>query len=119
VLYVPAKTYSISGTLSVDAAHVSASPLQFISIVGADPATTQIVWVGASGGTMMRINGTAYSRYSRLTFNGNNLAAVAVAQIFDGTGVGASFDESNEYADDVFENAQYGCSAAVPQGHPD
>jgi hypothetical protein len=111
VLYVPAKTYSISGTLAVDPSHISAiNPPQYITIVGADPATTQIVWNGTSGGTMIRVDAVGYSRlFSRITLNGNGLAAIAMNQSCSTPNCNiGQFDESNEYADTVLENAQYG-----------
>ncbi len=127
VLYVPAKTYSINGTLIVDPAHVTGvSPPQFLSIVGADPATTQIVWNGSSGGTMVLVDSVGYSRlFSRITLNGNNLAAIALNQSCSVSAQGdcaftlahpGTFDESNEYADTVFENAQYGMQCGTA-GH--
>ena len=77
-----------------------------MNVIGADPSTTTIEWGGGSGGTMLHLNGVAYSRFDRLTFNGKGNAAVTVDQSWDGsTGY---FDTGNEYADDVFENAGMG-----------
>ena len=94
-LYFPAGTYLITQTLNL-------AGQQYINVVGQDPAVTAIIWGGSSGGTMLYINGVAYSRFDRLTFNGQGSAGVAVDQSW--TGSGNYFDVGNEYADDVFEN---------------
>ena len=93
VVYLPAGTYKISGTLTMNYK-------MNVAVIGADPATTKIIWGGVSGGTMLQIDGTAYSRFNRITWDGNNLAAIAVDQSWNGsTGY---FDTGNEYADDIF-----------------
>jgi hypothetical protein len=98
-LYLPAGTYIIIGTLSINY-HIN------ISVIGADPATTIIKWEGAAHGTMLQINGTAYSKFNRLTFNGNRVADVAVEQSWDGSQ--PHFDTANEYADDFFVDVAFG-----------
>lgn len=98
-LYFPAGTYRITQTLTL------ASQV-YVNVIGADPATTTIVWAGASGGTMLDLDGVADSRFDRLTFNGQGTAAVAVDQSWAGSV--NYFDTGNEYADDVFENAGTG-----------
>src|SRR5262245_52624863 len=55
VLYVPAGRYRLTTTL------VLTSRIH-ITLVGEDPATTTLVWDGPNGGTMLWINGLAYSR---------------------------------------------------------
>ena len=98
-IYFPPGTYLISSTLNL-------SGRQFANVIGADPATTTIIWGGASGGVMLHLNGNVQSRFDRLTFNGKGIAAVDVDQSWNGsTGY---FDTENEYADDVFENAGIG-----------
>jgi hypothetical protein len=99
VLFLPAGTYRISRTLSVGFA-------TFLSIVGEDPATTTLRWDGPPGGTMLVVNGLAYSRILRLTFDGRRRAAVAVEQSWDGSQ--PHFDTGNEYADDRFVDVAYG-----------
>jgi hypothetical protein len=99
VLWVPAGTYKITSTLTL--------PDQInVSIIGEDPLTTSIVWAGAAAGTMFDINGTAYSRFNRITWNGASLASIIIEQSWDGAG--GHFDTGNEYADDVFVDAAYG-----------
>src|SRR5213080_3577497 len=56
ILYFPAGTYKITQTLSLGGK-------SGVGIIGADPATTAIVWAGSSGGTMLYINGINYSRF--------------------------------------------------------
>src|SRR5206468_658689 len=85
-----------------------------ISLVGEDPATTTIVWDGAAGGTMLWVNGVAYSRFTRLTLNGNRRALVAVEQSWDH--VRPHFDTGNEYSDISFVDAGYGIHGGF-KGH--
>ena len=109
-LYFPAGTYRITQTLSL-AGQI------YVNIIGQDPANTAILWAGAGGGTMLYLNGVAYSRFDRLTFDGQGSAGVAVDQSW--AGAANYFDSGNEYADDVFKNAgtglrcgnlDYGCA---------
>src|SRR6266567_6034654 len=64
-LYFPAGTYRISQTLTL-------AGRLYVNIIGQDPSNTTIIWAGSSGGTMLAITGVAYSRFNRLTFNGQN-----------------------------------------------
>jgi hypothetical protein len=61
VLYIPSGHYRITRTLAL-------SYNINLSVVGEDPASTFIVWDGPAGGTMLSVNGIAYSRFTRLTF---------------------------------------------------
>jgi hypothetical protein len=98
-LYFPAGTYKITATLTL-------AGQQYVNIIGQDPANTTIIWAGSSGGTMLYLNGNMYSRFDRLTFNGQGNAAVAIDSSWDGV---ANFsDTGNEFTDDVFENAGIG-----------
>jgi Pectate lyase superfamily protein len=99
VLWLPRGTYRITKTL------VLTSNIN-ISVIGEDPATTAIVWDGAGEGTMIWINGVAYSRFTRLTLNGNRRASVAVEQSWDRTE--RHFDTGNEYSDMYFVDVDYG-----------
>jgi len=99
-LFFPDGTYRITQTLTLVAQ-------QYVNVIGADPATTSIVWAGASGGTMLYLNGVAYSRFDRLTFIGSSTARYLVDQSWDG--ITGYFDTGNEYGDDVFQHAtKYG-----------
>lgn len=98
-LYIPAGTYLITGTLTIN--------YQInVSIVGAGPGATIIKWGGAAHGTMLQVNGTAYSKFNRITFNGNKIADVGVEQSWDGKK--PHFDTGNEYADDTFVDLRFG-----------
>ncbi|HUJ70956.1 MAG TPA: glycosyl hydrolase family 28-related protein [Verrucomicrobiae bacterium] len=99
VLYVPAGTYLITSTVTLQSQ-------QHVSIIGADPSTTTLKWGGATGGVLLHIDGVAYSRFDRLTFAGSGTAGVLVDQSM--TSAGLYFDTGNEYADDVFEDASDG-----------
>ena len=98
-LYLPPGIYLITRTLLMNY-HIN------VSIIGADPATTMIKWGGAAHGTMMLVNGTAYSKFNRITFNGNRVANVGVEQSWDFKK--PNFDTGNEYADDVFTDLVFG-----------
>lgn len=100
VLYFPAGTYRIASTLSV-------KYRQGLSLVGQDPASVTLRWDGPSDGTILQLNGIAYSKFSRLTFDGGGKAGVLVDQSFDGKGA-CCFDTGNEYSDDRFLGAPSG-----------
>ncbi len=107
VVYLPPGTYKITKTLVINA------KLR-IGIVGSHPATTRIQWHGAQGGTMVYINGMAYSRINRITFDGLKSARVAVDQSWDGsTGY---FDTANEYADNTFTDVGFGIKGGFKHG---
>jgi len=75
-------------------------------VIGEHPETTSIVWDGPRAGTMFLVNGVAYSRINRLTFDGRRTAAIAIDQSFDNTS--PHFDTGNEYADDTFADVEFG-----------
>jgi hypothetical protein len=101
VLWVPAGTYEITGTITM-------VTRLGISVLGEDPTTTIIKWGGAStaSGAIFDLNGVAYSRFNRLTFDGSSGQVVLVNQSYGG--LNGNFDIGNEYADDVFKNAAFG-----------
>lgn len=99
VVFIPAGTYTITKTLKLN-------NKTNISIIGADPATTKIVWAGPAGGRMIEINGTSYSRFNRITWDGKGIATIAINQSWDG--VIEHFDTGNEYSDNVFQDVDYG-----------
>jgi len=98
-LYLPPGIYLITHTLLMNY-HIN------VSIIGADPANTIVKWGGAAHGTMMQVNGTAYSKFDRITFNGDRVANVGVEQSWDFKK--PNFDTGNEYADDVFTDLVFG-----------
>jgi len=99
VLWIPAGTYKITQKLVL-------TTRENVSIIGEHPDTTILKWAGPSGGTMLWMNGVAYSRCNRLTFDGNGLAQVLVDQYR----TGSYFDTANEYADNVFKDTLGGAS---------
>jgi pectate lyase-like protein len=99
-LYFPRGSYRISRTLRV---HNTI----FVNIIGEDPDLTTILWGSTSAGIMLDIDGVAYSRFNRLTFDGRNIASVAVDQSKSDNDT-PHFDTGNEYAEDVFKDVQYG-----------
>jgi len=68
-VYLPPGTYRITETL------VLKGPIHGVLIVG-HGRDTRIVWDGAEGGTMLWSNGSAYSRYVGLSWDGKGKAAV-------------------------------------------
>jgi Pectate lyase superfamily protein len=96
VLFFPAGTYKISSALTLTSA-IS------VSIVGADPTTTSIVWAGTSGNVMLYLDGVAYSKVDRITLNGQGVASYLIIQNWDG--VNNYYPTGNEFADDIFENS--------------
>lgn len=68
-IYLPPGTYRLTQTL------VLKGPIHGVLIVGHGRAT-KLVWDGAEGGTMFWSNGSAYSRYVGLSWDGRNKAAV-------------------------------------------
>jgi len=73
VLYLPAGRYRISKTLLLEGK-------RGVSIIGEDPLNTSIVWGGAPGGTMMLVNGAAFTQFTRITWNGMGKAGIGIAQ---------------------------------------
>ena len=105
VLYLSAGTYRITQTL------VMSSQIN-VCVVGQDPSNTTIKWDGPQGGTMLNLNGVRYSRFGRLTFDGNaGKALIAVDQSWDGKV--PNFDTGNEYADINFQDVGYGIQAGA------
>ena len=101
VIYLPAGTYRITSTLNIVAK-------AYVAIIGEDPETTKIVWDGATSGTMIYANGVARSKINRLTFDGQDTAAVLVDESWDRDSSTGYFDTGNEYADLIFQNGGIG-----------
>lgn len=98
VVCFPAGTYRITRTLQF-AARLSAS------LIGEDPTTTTIKWDGPADGEMMFANGVAYSRWSRLTWDGSGSALIAVRH--GHTGVGPQVTQ-NQHTDEIFRDVGAG-----------
>ncbi len=104
VLYVPAGNYKITHKLIY-------YKREFTYILGEDPATTILTWAGPAGGTLLSIDGVAYTRIGRMTFDGSSSAGVLVDQ--SGVTAGGFFDTGNEYADDFFKDASTGLQRGI------
>ena len=101
-LFLPTGIYRITSTL------VMTSPV-YIRLLGTGKETT-LLWAGQNQGTMMYLNGIGYSRIGGIRFDGNNSAAIAIDQSWDGRDAG-KFDSGNEYADLTLENIGIGIQA--------
>jgi hypothetical protein len=99
VLWLPAGKYLISSSLSI-------SSMVGVAMIGQDPATTSIVWGGASGGTMLSLQGSKWIRISRLTWDGKSTAATGHAIVWDG--ITGFFPTANLESDEIFTGLAYG-----------
>jgi hypothetical protein len=70
VLWFPSGVYVISRPLTI-------THKANFSLIGEDPSTTQLLWKGESDGTMLQSDGSTYFRISRLSFDGQGVAATA------------------------------------------
>ena len=102
VLFLPAGTYRITATL------LMTSQIG-VGVLGADPDTVTILWNGPAGGKMLLANGVRYSRWGRITWDGNGTASTAIHHQWDGIVPGAS--TGNEHSDEVFKNVGVGLRA--------
>ena len=100
IIYLPEGIYNITATLTL-------SSLININILGADPLKTVIIWNGELGGTMLDCDGVSYSRYGRITWDGNNgRAKCAVNHGWDGKRPFAN--TFGEHTDEIFKNVAFG-----------
>ncbi len=97
VLWIPAGTYKINSTLTCGGT-------DFLNIIAEDPSTTTIIWGGASSGTMLAMTGSPNMRINRLNWNGNGTAGTIIDNDFSS----GLFNTGLEFADDIFQNGQYG-----------
>lgn len=72
-LYFPAGKYRITKTLDLHDKYA-------VSLNGEDSATTSLVWDGPFKGVMLVVNGASFSRFYRLTWNGNHKAGTGIGQ---------------------------------------
>lgn len=101
-LFLPVGVYRVTRTLKL-------YNTLYVNIIGEDPDNTTIRWDGPNGGVMIHIDGVAYSRCNRLTWDGQNRAEVAVDQAKSNSL--PHFDTGNEYAEDIFKDVGYGIRA--------
>src|SRR5262249_11448529 len=93
-LYFPAGTYRITQQLTTS--RTTHNDYLGAQIIGADPTTTQIVWGGAAGGTMLRWDAGA-DKISRLTFDANSNASWGIVRA-------GSFSTYSELSDNQFQD---------------
>lgn len=99
VLWIPTGTYRITKTL-VMTSHIN------IGVFGEDPAKTIVKWDGAPEGVMLDCNGVRYSRFGRLTWDGQGKALTAIDHAWDGKVPGAN--THNQHEDEWFQNVGFG-----------
>ncbi len=105
VLYLPAGTYRLTGTLkTVRKAHTDC---QGVAIIGEDPARTVLRWDGTNGGTMFSWDAW-YSKISRLNFAGAGRAGTALLY-------GPAFSTYNETSDLIFRDVTNGLVFGGPK----
>jgi hypothetical protein len=105
VLYLPAGTYRLTGTLKT--ARRAHTDCQGVAVVGEDPARTVLRWDGANGGTMFQWDAW-YAKMSRLTFDGAGRAGTALLY-------GPAFSTYNETSDLVLRDTTNGIVFGGPQ----
>ena len=99
-LFVPAGTYKVTQGLSL--VHREGT-----CVIGEDPATTTLKWMGSTTGPLLFLDGDDYTCVNRLTFDGNGAAGLVLVDDRSLT-AGGFFDTGNQYVDDVFQNADVG-----------
>lgn len=108
VLYIPAGTYKITSSLD----YVSRNCSTYCtgkSIIGESPTNTILEWQGApSGSSLITLDGINRMQFDRLTLDGQGALITLVNETMH---QGCCYDGSNEYTDDVFENAAIGIQA--------
>jgi hypothetical protein len=108
VLYIPAGTYKITSGLD----YVSTNCTTYCtgkSIIGESPTNTILEWEGnATGTAMVTLDGIDRMQFDRLTLDGGGAQISLVNETMH---LGCCYDGSNEYSDNVFENAAIGIQA--------
>ena len=110
-VYLPAGRYRITRSLKVTGSTFTAGfGYGGVSIVGESSATTTLVWAGRSGDPMLVQDGGPYTKYSRLTWDGQGTAGYGVAQWWNAK-VGTWHDSGSEHSDAVFKDMRIGIMA--------
>ena len=108
VLYIPAGTYKITSSLN----YISTNCGTYCtgkSIIGESPTNTILKWHGAATeSAMITLDGINRMQFDRLTLDGSGAQITLVNETMH---QGCCYDGSNEYTDDVFENAAIGLQA--------
>jgi hypothetical protein len=107
VLYIPAGTYKITSSLHYISTNCNLCAGK--SIIGESPENTILEWHGnAAGSAMITLDGIFRMQFNRLTLDGRSAQITLVNETMH---QGCCYDGSNEYTDDVFENAAIGIQA--------
>ncbi len=101
VLYLPAGTYRITAPL------VWTNRLG-VALLGEDPATTTILYDGPAGEAMLTCDGVSYSKFGRLTWDGQGKARAAVVHHWNSVKIIGPAVTYMEHADQVFQNVGRG-----------
>ncbi|MDQ6675201.1 MAG: hypothetical protein M3069_31445, partial [Chloroflexota bacterium] len=102
VLYIKAGVCRITATLRLGQGVGATGGVKNVSLLGHDPSDTTILWGGPAGGKMFEVDGVAYSRFGRLTWDGGGLADIAY---LDQTHAGENyFPTAVRHEDEVFRN---------------
>ena len=83
-----------------------------VMVMGEDPSKTSIIWDGADDGVMMFCNGVRYSKFGRITWNGQGKPVTAYAHEWDGQTPNAA--TGLQHADEVFMDMAIGIRAGRP-----
>ena len=101
VLYFPAGTYRITGTLEL-------YKVKNVSVIGEHPEQTIIRWDGAADVNMFNVKNVAASRFNRITWDGAGRADVGIYLSWGGYSSGDNFPSRFELADNIFQNLDVG-----------
>jgi hypothetical protein len=101
VLYLPAGAYRITAPL------VWTNRLG-VALLGEDPATTTILYDGPAGEAMLTCDGVSYSKFGRLTWDGQGKARAAVVHHWNSVKIIGPAVTYMEHADEVFQNVGRG-----------
>ena len=109
VLYLPAGTYRITEPLVWD-------NRLGVALIGEDPTTTIILYDGPEGEAILTCHGVSYSKFGRITWDGQGKASTAVAHRWNPVTRHGPAVTYMEHADSIFKNVGKGIigGAAVP-----
>jgi len=108
VLYIPAGTYKITSGLDYVSTNCSTYCIGK-SIIGESPTNTILKWQGdATESAMFTLDGINRMQFDRLTLDGSGAQITLINETMH---QGCCYDGSNEYSDDIFENAAIGIQA--------
>jgi hypothetical protein len=109
VLYLPAGTYRITAPL------VWGNRLG-VALLGEDPARTIVRYDGPAGEVMLTLHGVSYSKFGRITWDGQGKARAAVAHQWNPETREGPAVTYMEHADEIFKDVGKGIigGCAVP-----